>query len=180
MRKDIKITHLGTELEDPYILSIRLVSRSRGDIPSSAFDQGRPIILDAGKPIIALLPTDENKARLPKIESDHTKLKIGPDLIAKRQETILAILVDGEVAQLAGEAYLTDGRLLQMPSAQQFRFRANTITASIAAVAAGLFAAGSLTYGALSDLFSILFLIFFALVLISGASMQDFLKWRYK
>jgi hypothetical protein len=109
MRKDIKVTYLGTELNDPYIFKIRLISRSRADIPSSAFDQDRPIVLNLGLPIISLLPTDENKDPLPKIERDAGTLKIGPDLIGKRQEMIFAVLVDGDRAQINGESHLVNG-----------------------------------------------------------------------
>jgi hypothetical protein len=53
--KDVKVYHKENELQDPHVLQIRLISRSRGDIPSSAFDQGRPLILDVGIPIVAQL-----------------------------------------------------------------------------------------------------------------------------
>ena len=123
-RKDIKIFHLDKELQDPHILKVRLISRSRGDIPSSAFDQERPVILDIGIPIVAMLPPDGEVGRLPKIEYDGSALKVGPDLIGKRQEMVFTVLADGSDAKLSCESHLVNVRVRKQPSADRIPYPA--------------------------------------------------------
>src|SRR5690242_3803696 len=43
---DLKITYQGQELADPYVISVRMDSRSRKDISGADFDQKRPITLN--------------------------------------------------------------------------------------------------------------------------------------
>lgn len=175
-RKDIKVTRLGTELQDPYILIVRLLSRSRGDIPSTIFDQNRPIILDVGVPIVALLPSDDIKDPLPKFEYEGSMLKIGPDLIGKRQEMVFTILADGESAQLKGEAHLINGRVLEQPSSKQLRARARLMSIAFGIIAVAFYVPALITNGAVSYiLISIT-----VLIVVLAYRMQGFVEWRYR
>lgn len=175
-RKNIKVTHLGTELQDPYILIVRLISRSRGDIPSTVFDQNRPIILDVGAPIVALLPSDDIKDPLPKFEYEGSMLKIGPDLIGKRQEMVFTILADGESAQLTSEAHLINGRVLEQPSSKQLRTKARWVSIVFGIIAVAFYFAALNTNGAVSYvLISVTFLIAGSAFLTPG-----FVERRYR
>jgi hypothetical protein len=95
---------------------VRLVSRSRADIPSSAFDQNRPIIIDTGVSIVAPLPSDD-QGSVPHVQYEGSMLKIGPDLIGKRQEILFTLLADGPTPALSCEAHLVNVTVRQQPSA---------------------------------------------------------------
>jgi hypothetical protein len=116
--KDVKVYHKENELQDPHVLQIRLISRSRGDIPSSAFDQGRPLILDVGIPIVAQLSLDENLGEPPEMRIEGNTLKIGPDLIRKGKKFTFTILADGRDARLSCDAHLVNVKVGEQPSAQ--------------------------------------------------------------
>jgi hypothetical protein len=51
----LEIRHDGRQLVDPYLLEVTLTARGRRDIPSSAFDQGRPLVFDLGAGIVKVL-----------------------------------------------------------------------------------------------------------------------------
>jgi len=116
-RKDIKVSHSGIELHNPYVLKVRLVSRSRADIPSRAFDQGRPIVLDVGIPIVAQLSGDDEGGGL-NIRCEGSKLVVGPDLIGKRQEATFTLLADGYAPALTCESYLVNVKVRRQPNAE--------------------------------------------------------------
>lgn len=52
---DLEIRHDGRRLADPYLLEITMTARGRRDIPSSAFDQDRPLGFDLGAGIVKVL-----------------------------------------------------------------------------------------------------------------------------
>lgn len=110
---ELKILHGDKELHDPYILDIRLSSKARRDIPSTSFDQGKPLCIDVGVPVVAVNSVEcvPESAPIPKVEVGETCVKIGPSLIRKRQTVTLAILVDGPGAQLKFESALIEVRL---------------------------------------------------------------------
>jgi hypothetical protein len=81
---------------DPHALVVTLVNEGRRDVPSSAFDQGRPVTLDVGVPILDVLKmTTSSSHAVPAVTVQGTALKIGPDLIARRQKNSFWVLVDG-------------------------------------------------------------------------------------
>ncbi len=117
-RKNIKIFHLGKELKDPHIVKISLSSKGRSDIPSSAFDQGRPIVLEVGVPIVGQLPTDVGAGPAPTVDLQNTALSIGPDLISKRQQIEFNLLTDGATSHLACESHLIDVKVREQSLAE--------------------------------------------------------------
>jgi hypothetical protein len=111
--RELMILQDGKKLSDPYVLEIKLASKARRDIPSASFDQGKPLRLDVGVPIITLNKTWSfpESAVMPRVEIDGTALRIGPDLIHKRQTMIFSVLVDGVDARLNCQSPLIDVRL---------------------------------------------------------------------
>lgn len=83
-------------LTDPHVLEVTLFNQGRLDIPSSAFDRGRPLTLDVGVPVLDILKTTTSPDHaVPTIDFDGTALKIGPDLLGRRQKISFSLLVDG-------------------------------------------------------------------------------------
>lgn len=130
-RKELKVLYGNEELADPHILNVKLISRSREDIASEAFDQSRPIVLDVGMPIIALLPMDAKSEVLPKFKFEGTAVKVGPDLIKRRQRMSFTLLADGPNAQLSCESHLVNVKVQEEPPDEIIRRRVNWIFNSI-------------------------------------------------
>lgn len=99
----LSVIHQGEKLADPHVLEVQLTSKRRRDIPTTAFDQDRPLSIDVGAPIVALLETSfvPDQAPLPAIATEGSSLKIGPALIRRRQEMTLFVLADGPSDRLA-------------------------------------------------------------------------------
>jgi hypothetical protein len=77
---------------------VQLVSRSRRDIAREAFDEGKPLCLDLGTPIVECLQvtTSPPDRPDPAWTLDGSKLQIGPSHFGRRQTTVFSLLVDGK------------------------------------------------------------------------------------
>jgi hypothetical protein len=95
--EDLEIRHHGRPLQDPHLVDVTLTARGRGDIPSSAFDQARPLVFDLNASIVDVLQTscDPASAPLPPVTHEGTMLNIGPELIIHGQTIRVSVLVDG-------------------------------------------------------------------------------------
>jgi hypothetical protein len=116
MRSDA--IHQGTALSEPHFLNIRLVSRSRLDTPSSAYDKGNPIRLDVAIPIVEVLKVTSFPESIPAPEFtiDGSALKVGPSRIGKRQEILFSVLADGDAPKLTCESSLIDVQVRRLTS----------------------------------------------------------------
>jgi len=87
----------------PHLIEISLTSKGRRDIPSAAFDRGRPLAFDVGAPIVAVLQTvcDPASSPTPPVSYEGRTLRIGPELIARNQVITVSLLVDGPNPRLA-------------------------------------------------------------------------------
>ncbi|MGO9194827.1 MAG: hypothetical protein ACLP8X_41115 [Streptosporangiaceae bacterium] len=93
---DLSLAYRHQMLRDPHVVSLVLENRSRSDIPSSDFDQGKPLLFDVGVPIMALLSIEGLQADLlerPHINGSH--IEVGPTLILRRQMIRFNMLTDG-------------------------------------------------------------------------------------
>ncbi|MDN3356852.1 hypothetical protein [Actinomadura sp. DC4] len=96
VREGLEIRRDGRLLSDPRVLEIKLINEGRRDIPSSAFDRERPLVLDVGVPILELLvASTEPGYSEPAVVRNGSQLRIGPDLIARGQRTTFSLLIDG-------------------------------------------------------------------------------------
>jgi hypothetical protein len=118
VRGDLELHHRDTVLTAPHVLEIRLVSRGRKDIPSSAYDSGKPLRLDVGARIVEVLQTTSDPPSIPapSVTVDGTSLMIGPGLISKRQKITFTVLTDGERPNLTCQSTLIDVQVRQQDS----------------------------------------------------------------
>jgi hypothetical protein len=83
-------------LDQARVVRLRLVSRSVKDIPTAAFDDGAPLIIDLGTPVLAILGDHEpTQPSRPPITDCGNQVRIMPRLIKKGQVITINVLVDG-------------------------------------------------------------------------------------
>ncbi|MEU4827101.1 hypothetical protein AB0H37_34965 [Actinomadura sp. NPDC023710] len=115
VRDDLELRHRGVRLTHPYIVAVELVGRGRRDIPHAAFDNGQPIRLDLGVPIVELLritATDSASATPePPVRVEGTALLIGPALIGRRQRIVLTCLMQNRPQSLRCSAPLPNAQV---------------------------------------------------------------------
>jgi hypothetical protein len=106
----LTVSHKGHKLDNPHLVHVRLTNRSYHDIPSAAFDQDRPLIIDLGSPITALLDiTYQPPDRLfPAAVAHGSVLEVGPGKIRSRSTVTFYLLTDGGVKRLKWENPLID------------------------------------------------------------------------
>lgn len=99
---DLEIRHDGQRLADPCLLEVTLTARGRRDIPSSAFDQGRPLVFDLGAGIVKVLQVlcSPASSLAPPVTHEGSTLRVGPELVGRRQTTTISVLVDGDRPRL--------------------------------------------------------------------------------
>jgi hypothetical protein len=110
VRGDLELRHRGRMLVDPRALTVELVSRGRKDIPSDAYNDGKPLKLDLGAPIVEVLQVASEPATLPvpAVAADGTSMNIGPSLIGKRHTITITVLTDGGQPGLTCQSPLID------------------------------------------------------------------------
>ena len=86
----IEVKRDGLALTDPRLITLTLDSDGDYDIARTAFDDGTPIAVDLGAPIVELLQQKGITATF-----DGTNLFLGPDLFKKGSRASLLVLVDG-------------------------------------------------------------------------------------
>jgi len=96
-----------------FLLSIQLSAHGSRDISSSAFDEGKSLILDCGVPLIAQsIKTGytPQSVSAPKITVNGTALEVGPGLINRRHVLSYDILAEGtkDTIHLVCRSSLTD------------------------------------------------------------------------
>ncbi len=113
IRDDLELLQRGSRLTDPHLVEIQLAGRGRKDIASSAYDNGEPIQLDIGVPIVKMLQSTSEPETLPipKVTTERTKLRIGPSLIGRRQRITFTLLADGLRPRLTCESPLIDVKI---------------------------------------------------------------------
>jgi hypothetical protein len=118
VRGDLKLLHRGRVLADPRALTVELVSRGRKDIPSDAYNDGEPLKLNIGAPIVEILQVASEPATLPvpAVAADGTAVHIGPSLIGKRHTITITVLTDGGQPTLTCQSPLIDVQVRQQRS----------------------------------------------------------------
>jgi hypothetical protein len=98
LSEELKVTYGSQELKSPHVVSVQLVSRGRRDIARDAFDNGQPLCLDLGTPIVECvkITTSPSDRPDPVWTTEDSKLLIGPSHFGGHQTTVLSLLVDGE------------------------------------------------------------------------------------
>jgi hypothetical protein len=84
------------QLDQARVVRLRLVSRSVKDIPTAAFADRAPLIIDLGTPVLAILGDHEpTQPPRPSITEDGNQVQIMPRLIKRGQVITINVLVDG-------------------------------------------------------------------------------------
>ena len=110
IRGDLELRHRGKLLSDPRAVTITIVSRGRKDIANDAYNDGQPLRLDVGAPVVELLQVISEPATLPPpaVAADGTSVNIGPSLIGRRHEITITVLTDGGRPRLSCRSPLID------------------------------------------------------------------------
>lgn len=97
MQIGLTVTRDGQELKDPWVATVMLAADGRQDIPEDAFSKARPLVMELGVPIVALLETRYTPADapVPAVTTEGTTLQIGPDLLHRDSILTMAVLLDG-------------------------------------------------------------------------------------
>ncbi|MFF4228018.1 hypothetical protein [Streptomyces sp. NPDC001820] len=94
----LEIRRNGALLTDPRLVQVYLRNPSRRDIASSAFDQGAPLRVDLGVPILDVLGAESSPttAQAPPAAASGAELGIGPGRIGRRSQLTYLVLIDGD------------------------------------------------------------------------------------
>lgn len=95
-RADLSVTYSGAELSNPYVVTLYAESRSRRDIRSMDFDQGKPLVFDLGVKILAVVGTDLSESFAGAFSIDGNRVELPPCLIRRGQLLRISLLTDGE------------------------------------------------------------------------------------
>jgi hypothetical protein len=120
----VRVLHENNDLNDPYIVKLRLVSSGRHSIRSSHFDGNRPLRLplDARPVAVLSIRTRPREYVAPDLLLDEHEVQIMPTLIHRGQIVEYEILVDGPpeltiISPLADVRLKRDDRNLDKPDA---------------------------------------------------------------
>jgi hypothetical protein len=94
----LEVRRGGQPLSDPRLVDVTLQSSGRQSIDSAIFDQGRPLVLHFGVPIIEVLKADSRppEQAVPDYQQSGSTLEVGPGVLAARQKITFSVLVDGQ------------------------------------------------------------------------------------
>ncbi|MFH8242636.1 hypothetical protein ACSLFT_22475 [Streptomyces sp. G6] len=114
----LQVSHGGTVLADPRFVRVRLTNTSRRDISSSAFDQGTPIRLDIGVPILDILDTTSRPSAnaIPPTTISGSEVSIGPGRIGRGQSLSYLLLIDGPDPRLTCQHALNEVEVVDAES----------------------------------------------------------------
>ncbi|PWI13949.1 hypothetical protein DI272_07115 [Streptomyces sp. Act143] len=92
----LEVSHNGTALVDPHVVTVVLHNPGRRDIASSAFDRGEPIRVRLGVPYAKLLTTASHPsaAQAPPARVQGSELHIGPGRLGSGTTITYRVLVD--------------------------------------------------------------------------------------
>lgn len=89
----IKISLSGQELASPHLVTLRVESRSRRDIPSADFDAGKPLVFSLGAPVVARVRAHGNA--IDALSLRKTDIRIDPVLLRRGELLHMYLLTDG-------------------------------------------------------------------------------------
>src|SRR6266851_546106 len=91
----LRVVYDGTALTDPYLITLRLVSRSRRDIGNDDFNGGDPLVFDLQAPIVAALGATSVGLTSPRGPGVGTSFRVRPRKISRGEVLRLDLLTEG-------------------------------------------------------------------------------------
>lgn len=140
---ELSVTYSGSELSNPYVVTLYVESRSRRDIRSADFDQGTPLVFDLGAKILAVVGGEESKP--PAYTIVDNQVKIPPCLIRRGQLLRISLLTDGKPG-LTYDSPLVDVKV-QLSTESYGRYNFSASGAGIIGGLVGLLLYDFFTYG---------------------------------
>jgi hypothetical protein len=97
-KQGLEVRRGSRSLKDPRIVDITIQSSGRQSIDSTMFDQGRPLSLRLGVPIVEVLKAESEprEQAIPDFRFIDSTLEVGPGVFAPRQVIKFSVLVDGQ------------------------------------------------------------------------------------
>jgi hypothetical protein len=105
----LKVTYGDQQVKAPTIVNVSLTNAGSKDIPSEAFDDGRPIVVDIGVNILAELPATGDPLPEGKVQISGSRLTVGPWLIRAKGWISTALMADGVPQAIQIENPLING-----------------------------------------------------------------------
>jgi hypothetical protein len=93
---ELQVTLDERPIGEPYLVVLRIDNKSRRDIRSSDFDQGRPLVADFGVPLIGASWDGTATIALESVRPGEAEISVGPALIPGGQGLRLILITDGE------------------------------------------------------------------------------------
>lgn len=118
---ELRVTYGTVKVDSPRVVTVVLTSRGRRDISHKEFDEGKPLCLDLGTPIVECVDTTISPPDSPDLSyaTDGSKLLIGPSHFSRRQTTVFSLLVDGKAPRVVPPRQsLVDVKIRPGPDAQ--------------------------------------------------------------
>jgi hypothetical protein len=100
------------QLREARTVRVRLVNRSSKDITTAMFDDGSPLVIDLGVPVVATLSEQHVGPSRPVIDVAGSQIQLRPGKIARSEAIIIDVLVDGRPA-VSADSPLIDVDLTQ-------------------------------------------------------------------
>jgi hypothetical protein len=93
---ELQVAYGGKPLKDPHIVSLRIESRSRRDIRSEDFDQGKPLVFRIGVPIVSLVGASRSRDfPADGFRISEESVEVGPVLVRTKTRLTVDLLTDG-------------------------------------------------------------------------------------
>lgn len=148
-RSVIRVTINEREVDNPYLIRLRIRNTGKLDLESSMFDQGRPLVFRLmGQKFYHVIEMGS-----PAIKATGDSIEVGPELLPSGESWIFSFLAEGPAEVHLAEKYLTNVKIRNVTprnkegSAASLASSAATrsvITASLSAIVAVIAALFSL------------------------------------
>lgn len=111
----LKVLLDKVELKEPYLVYLDVACRSRADISSAAFDAGRPLVFDFGRPVLGGTEADASM----KHEANGSQIRFQPQLLRRRAAVKVLFVTEGKPDGVAVDSPLVDIPVASAPRAPQ-------------------------------------------------------------
>jgi hypothetical protein len=175
---DLQISLRGKVVQNPHLVTLRIVNRGHRDIRSEDFDQGNPILVDLGAKIVDVLNVyniDESKIGL----EGKNKLALMPMLVRRGDQLTIDVMTEGSPTLSLSDS-LADTKVRFQLQWSNFPRRVVVITmwgSTISAFGMVAYAVGIGIHNSILNVIgALLFIVGFAAVGIAQAPHLDYLN----